>query len=209
MVSCQLPTFDNPLPPKSYHPLPLSYTKEPLSSGAMGYLPLKVTLSRSPPQITNSCPSAALVGHPSPVEPLSVDPGTESSQHNVRMVPQRKWTIDSLEAPGWRTAYFHMWAFLSLGSEHSRNCGTSTSSRLPLRDEATPCSSSIVLSSPLSSRYPIQYSSAPHRRLATLRILAYYKLSEPSLSFSSCCDRYTSRTHTESTYGILANCSRK
>jgi hypothetical protein len=66
-----------------------------------------------------------------------------------------------------------------LESERSRNCGTSTGSGLPQRDEAAPCLSSIVLSSPPSSRYPIQYISAPHRRLVTLQILAYYQLSEP------------------------------
>jgi hypothetical protein len=172
MVSCPLPTHGNPLPPKSCHPLPLGCTKEPLSSVAMGCLPLKeVTVTFNPSNYQLS-PSAALVGHPSSPYRWTPGPKAPSTGHSDGSAtqPLRRRAGARLISTCGRS--------LSLGSERSRNWGTSTGSGIP-RDEAAPCLSSIVLSSPLSSRYPIQYSSAPHRRLATLRILTYYQLSEP------------------------------
>src|SRR5271170_2432034 len=111
-----------------------------------------------PPKLRTLVQALRAKGHPSLVEPLSVDPRSKApSPHSDPSAAQVEPSIALRRRAGarlistWRCSY--LWTQLKLWA-------SSTGSGLRRRDEATPCLSSLILSSPLSSRYPIQSSSA-------------------------------------------------
>ena len=156
MVSCLVPQLRGSMLTSPCH---FRCAKQPRSSGTMECLPLNDrSIIFNPSNYEPLSRRFVTRGHPSLVEPLSVDPRSKApcprSDPSAQVAPSIALRRRQGLFPHADVSYlFGVWGAAEIA-------GISTGGGLRRRDEATPCLSSLILSSPLSSRYPIQSSSA-------------------------------------------------